>query len=129
MSIQESEKLVSSRAFGWDATSMTAVHWLAAALAAITGTIHVYLYLQQGFLPFLFAAVVFYAAILGMVFNVSRRTIYLVGIPFTAGQIGLWAYQGMPDFQIGVADKVVQVALIVVLVYLFRNERSLVSDR
>lgn len=108
--------------FGFRTESMTPVHWAAAALAAITGAVHVYLYLTQGFLPFLFAGVVFLAAVVGLLLNVYRRALYALGVPFTAGQIAFWVLMGMPDFAIGVVDKAVQIALIVALVYLFRTE-------
>ena len=109
--------------FGFRMDSMTWAHWAVGALTAITGTVHLYLYLTEGFLPFLFAAVVFYGAIVGMVLNVYRRALYALGVPFAAGQIALWYFQGMPNFALGVADKVVQIALIALLIYLFRIER------
>lgn len=46
MVTQESKQYVAPRTFEWNAASMTRVHWLAAALAAITGTVHLYLYVQ-----------------------------------------------------------------------------------
>lgn len=113
--------------FGFDLGSMTRAHWATAGLAGTTGLVHIYLYLTQGFLPFLFAGVVFLAAILGMLVipygHVARRAIYALGVPFTMGQIAAWIFTGMADFQLGVADKIVQIALIVMLVYLFRLER------
>lgn len=113
--------------FGFDLGSMTRTHWAAAGLAGVTGAVHVYLYLTQGYLPFLFAGVVFLAAILGMAVipygHVGRRAIYALGVPFTMGQIGAWIAVGMPDFYLGVADKVVQIVLIVLLVSLYRMER------
>lgn len=109
-------------AFRFEADTMTRAHWAAAALAAVTGTVHVYLYVTQGFLPFLFAGVVFYAAIVGMGLNVYRRVLYALGVPFTAGQIVLWVALGMPDATLGAVDKVVQLTLIGLLVYLFRTE-------
>lgn len=122
MATQETKQFVAPREFGWNAASMTAAHWLAAGLAAITGTVHLYLYLNEGFIGFLVASVVFYAAIIAMALNVYRRVIYALGVPFTAGQIVLWYLQGMPSFELGVVDKAVQVALIVTLIYLFRLE-------
>lgn len=113
--------------FGFDLGLMTRTHWVAAGLAAVTGVVHLYLYLTQGYLPFLFAGVVFLAAIFGMAVipygHVGRRAIYALGVPFTMGQIVAWIAVGMPDFTLGVADKVVQVALIVLLVALYRIER------
>ena len=105
---------------------MTGLHWAAAGLAAATGVVHLYLFATQAFLPFLFAGVVFLAAIAGMLLipygHVARRAIYALGVPFTAGQIAAWYLAGMPDFALGVADKAVQVALILVLIGLFRAE-------
>lgn len=113
---------------GFHPEAMTRVHWAASGLAAVTGAVHVYLYLTQGFLPFLFAGVVFFAAILGMAMlpygHLVRRAIYALGVPFTMGQIGAWVAVGMPDFALGVADKAVQIALIAVLVYLLATERK-----
>ena len=105
---------------------MTRMHWIAASLAAITGAIHLYLYATQAFLPFLFAGAVFFAAVGAMLVipygHLARRVLYAIGVPFTAGQIGLWVLAGTPDFALGVADKAVQIALIVALIYLFRME-------
>lgn len=112
--------------FGFDLDAMTRMHWLAAGLAAVTGAVHLYLYATQGFAPFLVAGVVFMAAILGMLVipygHMARRALYALGVPFTAAQIGIWLLAGMPDFALGVADKTIQVALILVLIYLFRME-------
>jgi len=106
--------------------SLTSLHWLGIALSAITGVIH--LWLGVSFAPaalglsFLFAGVVFLGAIVGVVLDVRRRLLYLLGIPFTAGQIPLWLAANWPDLgTIGIADKVVQVALIAVLVVLYRR--------
>lgn len=114
--------------FEFSAESLTRVHWVAALLAVVTGTVHLYLYVSQGFVGFLVAAVVFYAAIVALTLNVYRRVLYALGVPFTAGQIVLWYVAGMPEFALGVFDKVVQVLLIVVLLYLFVNERRLVDS-
>lgn len=104
---------------GFDTAKMSWVHWAAALLAVVTGTIHVYLYVQQGFVPFLFAAVVFYLAVVALLLNVYRRLLYALGVPFVAGQIVLWVAQGMPDMSIAVIDKPVQVVLLLLLGYLF----------
>lgn len=110
---------------GFDGRLMTPWHWALGGLATVTGAIHIYLYLEQGFVPFLFAGVVFLAAVLAMVFNVYRRALYAVGIPFTAGQIVLWYAQGMPDMSIALIDKPVQLLVIVLLAYLFTVESDL----
>ncbi len=113
--------------FGYRSDRMHAAHWAVAGLAAVTGGIHAYLYLTQGFLPFGFAAVVFFAAVVGLLLNVYRRALYALGIPFTLGQVAMWYLQGMPEFTLGVVDKVVQLALVALLAYLFLNERRLVA--
>lgn len=111
----------------FDADRMTWAHWLGALLAATTGGIHIYLYVNQGFPGFLFAGVVFLGAVVALLFNVYRRLLYVLGIPFTAGQIVLWVAQGMPDMAVAIVDKSIQAALIVLLVFLFFREDDLVS--
>ena len=105
---------------------MTSVHWAVAGLAAITGAVHTYLYLTQGFLPFLFAGVVFFAAILGLLVipygHIARKALYALGVPFTAGQIGGWYVMDGQLTALAVGDKLVQIALIIGLIYLFRME-------
>ncbi len=103
-------------------SGLTHVQWSAMALAAITGTVHLYLYATQSFVPFLLAGLGFFiaAALMGTTFD--RRVLYLGGIPFTAMQIAVWVQMGMPDFELGVFDKTVQVLLIVLLAYLFVGE-------
>lgn len=110
---------------GFDPGKMSWAHWLAAVLAIATGGIHVYLYMNQGFVPFLFAGVVFFGAVIGLLFNVYRRLLYALGVPFTAGQIVMWAAQGMPDMGIAMYDKPIQVLLILVLLFLFVREDEL----
>lgn len=111
---------------------MTRLHWLAAGLAAITGTVHLYLYWAQAFLPFLLAGLGFFGAVVLLVGGVNRRLLYVVGVPFTGMQIAAWLALGMPDFLLGVFDKSVELALIAALVYLFvterRTKRTLTSD-
>lgn len=110
---------------GFDAEKMSWAHWLGAVLAAVTGVIHVFLYVNEGFVPFLFAGVVFLAAVVALLLNLYRRLLYVIGIPFTAGQIVMWAAQGMPNMDIALIDKPVQAVLILLLVYLFLNEDEL----
>lgn len=112
---------------GFHAEKMSWAHWLAAGLAAVTGVIHLYLYWDQAFPPFLFAGVVFLGAVVALLLNVYRRLLYVLGIPFTAGQVVIWAAQGMPDMEIAVIDKPVQVLLILLLVYLFLKEDELTA--
>lgn len=115
--------------FGYRAETMTPLHWATFGLAAVTGAIHLYLYYQQANPAFLFAGVVFFGAVIAGLLNVYRRVLYALGVPFTAGQIVVWAMMGMPDMSIAVIDKPIQIALIALLVYLFFNEKRLVQRR
>lgn len=113
------------RGIGFSTAGLTGLHYAAMGLAAITGVIHLYLYYVQGFAPFLLASLGFFGAIgLILVLPAYRPWLYLVGIPYTLVQMAGWIAAGMPDFVLGVVDKVVQVALIALLVVLYRRERG-----
>lgn len=103
---------------------LTSTHVAAMGLAAVTGVVHLYLYLAQGFVPFLLAGLGFFGAI-GLILLLPgvRSWLYLAGIPYTIVQMAGWVAAGMPDFALGVADKLVQVVLIGLLVVLYRRER------
>lgn len=106
--------------------SLTTMHWLGIALALATGVIHVYLgvsFAPSGLgIGFLVAGFVFLAGAYGVVADYRRSTLYLIGIPFTLGQIVIWYVLNAPDFgTLGIADKVVQVAFVAVLVVLYRR--------
>ena len=93
-------------------------------LAAVTGVLHLFLGVSFIATPlgwsFLVAAVGFGLGIVGVVAGYRRRQLYLLGIPFTAGQVVLWYVFNAPDFSpLGYADKAVQVALVVVLAALY----------
>ena len=110
--------------------SLTGLHWAGIVLAAITGVLH--LGLGASFVSgslgsplgwsFIVAGVGFLVAIVAILLDYRRRLLYLLGIPFTAGQIVLWAVLNAPDFSPpGIADKVVQALLVVVLIVLYRQ--------
>lgn len=111
--------------------SLTTLHWAGIVLAGVTGVIH--LVLAALFLPsdpanpvgwsFLVAALGFFAGIAAVLRNYRRRTVYLLGIPFTAGQIVAWyTVNGLKIAPLDVTDKVAQLLLIVVLAYLYTSE-------
>ena len=115
--------------------SLGSLHYAGILLAVVSGVIH--LVLGVNFAPsgmgiaFLFAGVVFLAAVVGVVRNYRRRLLYQLGLPFTAGQIGLWYVvnfvSGSKSFPadvgtLGAVDKVTQVLLLGVLVLLLRRE-------
>jgi hypothetical protein len=117
-----------------DLDAMGPLHYAGVLLAVVSGVIH--LRLGVGFAPsplglsFLFAGVVFLAAGAGVVADYRRPLLYRLGIPFTAGQIGLWYYLnfavGAKAFPadvgtLGAVDKVSQLLLLVVLVLLLRR--------
>lgn len=108
---------------------MTRLHWFTMGLVAITGVIHLYLFVTQGFVPFLLAGLGFFGIIVGMMITrrggLLRSAVYVLAIPFTLGQIAAWVALGMPDFSLGVADKTIQVVLITAMAYLVLSERHL----
>ena len=113
--------------------SMTTVHWTGVVLALLSGVIH--LGLGAGFLPsglgiaFVLAGLGFVGAVALVLLDYRRRLVYLVGVPFTGVQMAIW-YQvqvvqrgflnlGTLDY----VDKIVQGLLILVLLYLIREDR------
>lgn len=110
--------------------SLTRLDWIAIVLALVTGAVH--LLLGVGFLPgplgvaFVLAAAGFFGAIVLVLLDYRRRLLYLLGIPYTGGQVVLWYALNRPT---GVADlstaeavdKTAQVLLIVVLVIRYRR--------
>lgn len=103
-------------------------------LAAITETIHLWLALEEWgsgeeALPFLLAGIGFFVGIGFILFtDRHKRLLYLLGAGFTAVEIPLWILGGMEEFTLGVADKLVQVLLIAVLLYLWFQHRSLSDE-
>ncbi|WP_254768202.1 DUF7475 family protein [Salinilacihabitans rarus] len=112
--------------------SLGPLHWLAIALAVVTGVVH--LVLGVDFLPhpmgaaFLIAAVGFFGGVALVLVGYRRRLLYLLGVPFTAGQVVLWYLLNRPA---GVADlsgaeavdKVAQLLLIAALTVLYARDR------
>jgi hypothetical protein len=112
---------------GVETESLSTLHLVGVILAAVTGVLH--LYLAALFVPsplglsFVVAGVGFIAGCGAVVANYRRPLVYLLGIPFTVGQIVAWYVVNAPDFStLGYVDKVVQVALLVVLAVLYRRE-------
>lgn len=73
-------------------------------------------------IAFIVAGVGYLGGVVGVLVDYRRRLLYLLGIPFTLGQIGAWYALNAPDFSaLGIGDKVVQALLIVVLVVLYQR--------
>ncbi|WP_436343289.1 DUF7475 family protein [Natronorubrum sp. FCH18a] len=111
--------------------SMSTLRWVAIALALVTAAVH--LLLGIGFLPhwmggaFLVATAGFGLGITLVLLDYRRRLVYLLGIPFTVGQVVLWYTVNQPASlgeltAAGVVDKVAQLLLIAALVVLYRRE-------
>lgn len=109
--------------------TLEVTHGVAMVLAAFTGAVHLYLYVTQGFVPFLLAGLGFYGAIVLLIVTrgLYRQLLYLAGIPYTFAQIVAYYMVEQPETlsdvgTLAIVDKIVQVALIVVLAYLFYTE-------
>ena len=104
--------------------SLTQIQGLTVALVIITGVLHVYAGVVEGRVPVALAGVGYAGALVLFFLNYRRRLLYAIGIPYTAIQIPIWlvakSEYGMVDY----VDKVVQVVLILVLIYLYLNTPS-----
>jgi hypothetical protein len=117
----------SDRSLSLATDSLTPVHWLGIALAVVTGVLHLVLGVSFGLggfgISFVVAGLGFFGGCAAVLVDYRRRLVYLLGIPFTLGQVVAWYVVNAPDFSpLGLFDKVVQVALVVVLVVLLRRE-------
>ncbi|WP_336023758.1 DUF7475 family protein [Halobellus salinisoli] len=106
--------------------SLAGIHWVGIVLAVISGVIHLALGVSFIASPlgwaFLVAGVGFLGGAIAVLVDYRRSLMYLLGIPFTAGQIVAWYVVNAPDFSpLGFADKAVQLLLIVVLIVLYRR--------
>ncbi|MFC6615194.1 hypothetical protein ACFQAS_09565 [Halopenitus salinus] len=116
----------------FDLDSLSPLARFGIVLALSSALVH--LVLGVGFLPhpmgvaFLLATGGFLGAVYLLAMGYRRRLLYLVGIPFVGIQIVLWYVfnrpAGLSDVPaVHLLDKLVQVALIGVLVVLHRRER------
>ncbi len=118
---------------GLGAESPPTVAWIGVLAAAVSGAIHLRLGVGNAPSPlgisFLLAGVAFFIAAGFVVAGYRRRTVYVVGVPFTLIQIATWYYAnfaaGEKSFPadvgtLGAVDKIAQLLLIAVLVVLLR---------
>ncbi len=111
-------------------------HTLVIFLASITGLVHFYLAPQIGLntlgISFLVAGIGFMALIGSVILDYRRTTAYILGVIFTAGQIVIWYHLNRPQLELiirgepllDVVDKLSQVLLIILLVYLYLAQRE-----
>lgn len=105
-------------------------------LAITSGVIHFYLGYVIGLTPlgisFIFAGTGFLAGSIAILADFRPRIVYLMGIPFTAGQIVIWWVLNRVTFSSIVAgglsveliDKISQILLIFVLAVLYRDSTA-----
>jgi hypothetical protein len=113
--------------------SLTAVHWAGIVFALVSGAIHLFLGVNFISSPlgvsFVLAGLGFVGAVVLVLLDYRRRLVYLVGVPFTGVQIAIWyQVQVVPRgfLELGTldyVDKIAQGLLILVLLYLIREER------
>jgi len=123
--------------------SLTTTHWIGIAAAIISALVHLALggqFIRNFFtdgvavslamgIAFLIATVGFVVGAWLVVVDRLRPTVYLLGIPFTAGQVVLWYVLNSPGLPappalspLSGADKLAQLVLLAVLVVLYRRE-------
>jgi hypothetical protein len=89
------------------------------ALVVVTGILHIYAGILEGRIPVALAGVGYAGALVLFFLNYRRRLLYAIGIPYTAIQIPLWILAKSEYGTVDYVDKAVQVALILVLAYLY----------
>lgn len=111
-----------------DLDALTPLHWAGIAAALVTAGIHLFLAADIGGTfgaLFTVAAAGFLLGIVAILVGVRRRLFYLLGIPFTAGQLVWWYVANQPSIPpptIELVDKVAQGVFIVVLAVLYYRE-------
>jgi hypothetical protein len=122
-----------TRGLSLEVASLDSVHWVGIVAALVSAAVHLLLgvrMLPSGMgISFVLAGLGFLGAIVLVLLDYRRRTVYAVGIPFTLVQILLWYYVNFVSLgksfpadigTLGAIDKLAQVVLIAVLVVLLR---------
>ncbi len=119
-----------------DTESLDTIHYVAVALAAVTGVVHLTLGVADittGLgVSFVLAGLGYFGAIALVFAGVRRRLLYVVGVPYTAVQVVLWYWLNYGSTgrrlatlgAVEVVDKVAQLGLIVALVVLYRRSAA-----
>jgi len=112
-----------------ETASLTWMHWLAGALALLSGVVHLVLGVVSPFgglsVAFILAGLGFLGGLVLGLLDYRRHLLYLVGIVFVLLQIVIYYFvnftrDGVSPLE-GI-DKVAQVILVVLLVILYRRE-------
>jgi len=123
----------SNSGFAIETDSLGGRHWFGIALALISAAVHLVLGVRMApsamGISFLLAGLGFLGAVVLILLNYRRRTVYAVGIPFVLVQLLLWYLLnfawGPKTFPadvgtLGAIDKVAQIMLLGVLIVLLR---------
>lgn len=118
--------------------SLGGLHWVGIVAALVTAAIHLLLGVRPVVggeqltglqISFVLAGLGFLGAVVLVLIDYRRRTVYAVGIPFTLVQVLLWyvsnfaagPYSFPGDVgSLGAVDKVAQIVLVIVLALLLR---------
>jgi len=117
-----------------DTESLTPLHWVAFALAIISGVVHLVLIVALDIPPTSTFGILFFLAFGGylggvalVAINYHRKLLYLLGVPYTGSQIVMWYLANQPAGPADLSafewiDKSAQLLLLVVLVMLYFEE-------
>lgn len=111
----------------FETDSLGTLEWVGILFAAVSGVIHLVIGvpgLPSGLaVSFVLAGLGFAGAIALLVVGWRRRLVYAAGVPFVGAQIVAWyALNGFPIDTVEAIDKVAQVGLIAVCLYLLATE-------
>ena len=122
-----------SQGLSLEVSSLGSLHWVGIVAALVSAAVHLLLGVRlapSGLgISFVLAGLGFLGAVVLIVLDYRRRTVYAVGIPFTLVQIVGWYYLNFVSLgksfpadvgTLGAVDKVAQVVLLAVLVVLLR---------
>lgn len=116
---------------GFEPGSLAGLHWVAIALAVVTGLVHLGLGLAAVPEPLgvasVLAAVGYAGAITLVLVGYRRRLVVALSVPYVGSQVALWYLLNRPSSigevsPVAAVDKLVQMLLIALLVVLLFRE-------
>lgn len=117
-----------------DTASLRPLHWVAFALATISGVVHLVLIVAWDIPPtstfgilFLLAFGGYFGGAVLVAINYRRKLLYILGLPYTGSQIVMWYLANQPAGPADISgfewiDKIAQLLLLVVLVMLYLKD-------